>query len=73
MCDEEQRHNYNHDEVGGTQLARLQPDMVSIAGDTTSLYRELMERNIELVISRMIGRLADGLAAEFCCTIPSRC
>ncbi len=36
----------------------------AIAGDTTSLYRELMERNVELVISRMVGRLPDELAAE---------
>ena len=36
----------------------------AIAGDTTSLYRELMERNVELVISRMVGHLPDELAAE---------
>src|SRR5262245_16192856 len=35
-----------------------------IAGDTASLYRELIERNVELVISRMIGPLPDDLAAE---------
>jgi DNA-binding transcriptional LysR family regulator len=35
-----------------------------IAGDTGSLYRELQERNVELVISRMVGRLPDDLAAE---------
>jgi DNA-binding transcriptional LysR family regulator len=35
-----------------------------IAGDTTGLYRELMERNVELVIARMIGALPDDLAAE---------
>ena len=35
-----------------------------VAGDTATLYRELIERNVELVISRMIGRLPDELAAE---------
>src|ERR1700719_879145 len=35
-----------------------------VAGDTTSLYRELIERNVELVIARMIGVLPDDLAAE---------
>jgi DNA-binding transcriptional LysR family regulator len=33
-------------------------------GDTASLYRELLERNVELVIARMIGPLPDDLAAE---------
>src|SRR5947208_4011647 len=36
----------------------------AIAGDTSNLYRELMDRNVELVISRMVGRLPDELAAE---------
>jgi DNA-binding transcriptional LysR family regulator len=36
----------------------------AIAGDTTSLYRELIDRNVELVVSRMVGRLPDELAAE---------
>jgi DNA-binding transcriptional LysR family regulator len=35
-----------------------------IAGDSRGLYRELMERNVELVIARMIGALPDDLAAE---------
>jgi DNA-binding transcriptional LysR family regulator len=35
-----------------------------VAGDTGSLYREVAERNIELAICRMIGRLPDELAAE---------
>src|SRR6266702_1550618 len=48
------------------RLSRKYPRMLFhvIAGDTTSLYRELMERNIELVISRMIGPLPNELAAE---------
>jgi len=33
-------------------------------GDTAGLYRELIERNVELVISRMMGVLPDDLAAE---------
>ena len=33
-------------------------------GDTAGLYRELIERNVELVISRMTGALPDDLAAE---------
>src|SRR4029077_16252040 len=35
-----------------------------LAGDTTRLYRELLERNVGLVVSRMIGTLPDELAAE---------
>jgi DNA-binding transcriptional LysR family regulator len=35
-----------------------------IAGDTTRLYQELLERNVEFVVSRMIGVLPDELAAE---------
>jgi DNA-binding transcriptional LysR family regulator len=35
-----------------------------ITGDTISLYRELLERNVELVIGRMIGPLPDDLSAE---------
>jgi len=35
-----------------------------VAGDTARLYRELMDRNVALVISRMIGPLPDDLAAE---------
>src|SRR5215470_13119422 len=33
-------------------------------GDTAGLYGELIERNVELVISRMMGVLPDDLAAE---------
>src|SRR5882724_11775961 len=48
------------------RLSRQYPRMCfhAIAGDTATLYRELTERNVELVISRMIGRLPDDLNAE---------
>jgi LysR family pca operon transcriptional activator len=35
-----------------------------VAGDTAALYRDLIERNVELVISRMIGILPDELSGE---------
>lgn len=35
-----------------------------IAGDNLSLFRELIDRNVELAICRMIGPLPEGLAAE---------
>lgn len=35
-----------------------------IAADTASLYRELVERNVEIVMSRMIGALPEELSAE---------
>jgi DNA-binding transcriptional LysR family regulator len=35
-----------------------------VAGDTGSLYQELLARNVELAICRMIGRLPDELSAE---------
>ena len=35
-----------------------------VAGDTGTLYRELTERNVELAVSRIIGRLPDELSAE---------
>jgi DNA-binding transcriptional LysR family regulator len=35
-----------------------------VTGDTKGLYRELMERNVELVIGRTIGAVPDELAAE---------
>jgi DNA-binding transcriptional LysR family regulator len=35
-----------------------------VAGDTATLYREVAERNVELAICRMIGRLPDELSAE---------
>jgi DNA-binding transcriptional LysR family regulator len=48
------------------RLSRKYPQMIFhvIAGDTGSLYREIVDRNIELAICRMIGRLPDELAAE---------
>jgi DNA-binding transcriptional LysR family regulator len=48
------------------RLSRKYPRMVFhvVAGDTATLYRDVMERNIELAICRMIGRLPDELAAE---------
>ena len=35
-----------------------------VDGDPGRLYRELLERNVEFVVSRMIGTLPDELAAE---------
>jgi len=35
-----------------------------VVSDTAHLYRELIERNVELAICRMIGPLPDDLAAE---------
>ena len=35
-----------------------------VAGDTATLYTDVAERNIELAICRMIGKLPDELAAE---------
>src|SRR4051812_38004268 len=35
-----------------------------VAGDTSSLYRDVANRNIEIAICRMIGRLPDELEAE---------
>jgi DNA-binding transcriptional LysR family regulator len=47
-------------------LSRKYPRMVFhvVTGDTATLYRDVMERNIELAICRMIGPLPDELAAE---------
>lgn len=48
------------------RLSRKHPRMSFhvIAGDTAGLYREVMERNLELAICRMIGPLPDDLMAE---------
>jgi DNA-binding transcriptional LysR family regulator len=48
------------------QLSRQYPKMnfYVIAGDTGMLYRQLAERNIELVISRMTGAATEEQAAE---------
>jgi LysR family pca operon transcriptional activator len=48
------------------RLSRKYPQMIfhAVAGDTGTLYREVAERNIELAICRMIGRLPDELNAE---------
>src|SRR5262252_4428637 len=48
------------------RLSRRYPQMIFhfVAGDTWSLYREVIERDVELAICRMIGRLPDELAAE---------
>jgi DNA-binding transcriptional LysR family regulator len=47
-------------------LSRKNPRMFFhiVAGDTASLYRDVLERNIELAICRMIGPLPDELTAE---------
>jgi DNA-binding transcriptional LysR family regulator len=48
------------------QLNRKYPQMHFhiVAGDNATLYREMTERNIELALCRMIGRLPDELTAE---------
>jgi DNA-binding transcriptional LysR family regulator len=48
------------------RLVRQYPRMFFhvVAGDTGTLYRELTERNVELAVSRIIGRLPDELSAE---------
>jgi DNA-binding transcriptional LysR family regulator len=48
------------------RLSRKHPRMSFhvVAGDNTSLFRQVMERNVELAICRMIGPLPDDLAAE---------
>jgi len=47
-------------------LSRNYPRMFFhiVAGDTATLYTDVAERNIELAICRMIGKLPDELAAE---------
>jgi DNA-binding transcriptional LysR family regulator len=48
------------------RLSRKYPKLIFhvVAGDTGTLYREIVERNIELAICRMIGTPPDELAAE---------
>ncbi len=48
------------------RLSRKHPQLLfhAVAGDNASLYRDVAERNIELAICRMIGRLPDELSAE---------
>jgi DNA-binding transcriptional LysR family regulator len=48
------------------RLTRRYPRMTFyvVANDTAGLYREVMERNVELAICRMIGPLPDDLAAD---------
>ncbi len=48
------------------RLSRKYPRMSFhvVATDTAGLYREVMERNVELAICRMLGPLPDELAAE---------
>lgn len=48
------------------RLSRKYPGMFFhiAAGDTATLYRDVLQRNIEFAICRMIGRLPDELAAE---------
>ena len=48
------------------RLSRKHPRMSFhvVASDTAGLYREVIERNVELAICRMIGPLPDDLAAE---------
>jgi DNA-binding transcriptional LysR family regulator len=47
-------------------LSRKYPRMFFhvVTGDTATLYRDVMDRNIELAICRMIGPLPDELAAD---------
>jgi len=48
------------------RLSRKYPGMFFhvVVGDTSMLYRDVAERNVELAICRMIGRLPEELAAE---------
>jgi DNA-binding transcriptional LysR family regulator len=48
------------------RLSRKYPRMTFhvIAGNTASLYQEVVDRNVELAICRMIGPLPDDLVAE---------
>jgi DNA-binding transcriptional LysR family regulator len=48
------------------RMSRKHPGMVFhvIAGDTASLYRNVLERETELAVCRMIGRLPEELQAE---------
>jgi DNA-binding transcriptional LysR family regulator len=48
------------------RMSRKYPRMAFyvVAGDTARLYRELLERNVEFVVARMIGAMPDELAAE---------
>jgi DNA-binding transcriptional LysR family regulator len=49
------------------RLSRKYPRALSfhvLPGDTASLYKDVSERNIEVAICRMIGRLPDELAAD---------
>jgi DNA-binding transcriptional LysR family regulator len=48
------------------RLSRKHPQISVhiVAGDTATLYKNLIERNIELAVCRMIGELPDELAAE---------
>jgi len=48
------------------RLSRKHPRMSFhvIAGDTAGLYREVIDRNVELAICRMLGPLPHDLAAE---------
>jgi DNA-binding transcriptional LysR family regulator len=48
------------------RLSGKYPQMVFhiVAGDSSMLYREVAERNIEFAICRMFGRLPEELAAE---------
>src|SRR5262249_12711327 len=51
------------------RLSRKHPQISVhiIAGDTATLYKNLIERNIELAVCRMIGEMPDELAAEILC------
>src|SRR6516225_2095248 len=48
------------------RLSRKYPQMFFhlVAGDTSSLYRDVSERNIEFAVCRMIGRLPNELVAD---------
>src|SRR5215469_17216681 len=48
------------------RLSRKHPRMSFhvVAGDTAGLYREVIDRNVELAICRMLGPLPHDLAAE---------
>src|SRR6185437_4948476 len=48
------------------KLSHKHPQIVFhvLTGDTASLYKDVMDRNIDFSICRMIGRLPDELAAD---------
>jgi DNA-binding transcriptional LysR family regulator len=48
------------------RMSRRYPGMTFrlVTGDTSTLYRDVLEREIEFAVCRMIGRMPEGLAGE---------